>query len=132
MSEQEYVKVREVMSISIIKIDRMATVDEAIQIMGEKRVSSLVVERRNEADEYGLLTISDVASKVVAEEKSPARTNIYEVMSKPVLTIAQDMNIKYAIRLLANFGLSRALVVDDARVPIGIVTLRDMVIKHAL
>lgn len=131
MSEHDYVKVGDVMSISIIKIDRMATVEEAIKIMGEKRVSSLVVERRNEADEFGLLTISDVANKVVAEEKAAARTNVYEIMSKPVLTIARDMNIKYAIRLLAKFDLSRALVVDESRAPMGIVTLRDMVLRHA-
>jgi len=48
-----------------------------------------------------------------------------------VLSVPTDMNIKYAIRLLVQFSLSRALVVDEKRVPTGIVTLRDMVLRHS-
>jgi CBS domain-containing protein len=47
-------------------------------------------------------------------------------MSKPVMAVSADMNIKYAVRHLVRFGLTRALVIDDTRSPIGIVTLRDM------
>ena len=48
-----------------------------------------------------------------------------------MLTLAVDMNIKYAVRILVKFGLSRALVVDADRHPVGIVTMRDMVLRHA-
>ena len=43
------------------------------------------------------------------------------------------MDIRYAVRLLARFRLSRAVVIDHDRMPIGIVTLRDMVLheRHA-
>jgi CBS domain-containing protein len=51
-------------------------------------------------------------------------------MSKPVLTLAAGMKLKYAVRLLANFKLSRALVVGEHRRPIGLVTLRDMVLRY--
>ena len=56
------------------------------------------------------------------------RVNVYEAMTKPVLTLDKDMNIRYAVRLLVNFKLSRALVVDHERNPMGIVTIRDMVL----
>ena len=52
-------------------------------------------------------------------------------MTKPVLTLAPEMDIKYASRLLVEFKLTRALVVDQTRSPIGLVTLRDMVLRHA-
>ena len=52
-------------------------------------------------------------------------------MSKPVLTVPTDMNIKYAVRMLVEFGPSRAIVVGSDRAPVGIVTLRDMVLRAA-
>ena len=51
-------------------------------------------------------------------------------MSKPAVTVDAEMDIKYAIRLLTRFGLSRALVMEKDEL-IGLVTLRDMVLRHA-
>ncbi|MBF0251067.1 MAG: CBS domain-containing protein [Alphaproteobacteria bacterium] len=130
MSEQSYVTVADVMSTNIATIDPTATVLEAVVTMRDAGVSSLVCNRRDPSDEFGLVVVSDIARHVVAENRAPERVNVYEVMSKPVLTVAADMNIRYAVRLLARFGLSRALVLDDNRVPAGIVTLRDMVLRH--
>lgn len=130
MSEHTHVMVSDVMSTSVRTIERMATVSEAIQVMREAELSSLVVERRDEHDEYGLLVVSDIAREVIGKERSPDRVNVYEVMSKPAVTVPGGMNIKYAISLLVRFRLSRALVLDDRRRPIGIVTLRDMVLRH--
>ena len=125
-----YIKVSDMMIPSVHTIGRMATVREAINAMRQHGVSSLAVERRDVTDEFGLLVVTDIAREVIAKERSPDRINVYEIMSKPVLTLPFDMNIKYAIRLLVRFGVSRALVVDGQRTPIGIVTLRDMVLRY--
>jgi len=130
MSERTYVKVEEVMSTTIATIDATATVQDAVVKMRDAGVSSLVAERRDAADEYGLVVVSDIAKHVIAENRSPERVNVYEIMSKPVLTVPKDMNIRYAVRLLVQFGLSRGLVVDEHRAPVGIVTLRDLVLRH--
>jgi len=130
MTEKSYIEVADVMTTSIKTIDATATVAEAISLMRETGVSSLVAERRDEGDEFGLIVVSDIAKHVVAEDRSPDRVNVYEVMSKPVLTVAADMNIRYAVRLLVKFGLSRALVVNSERIPVGLATLRDLVLRH--
>lgn len=130
MSEKSYIKVSDVMTTSIKTIDATATVADAITVMRDAGVSSLVAERRDQSDEYGLIVVSDIAKDVIAENRSPERVNVYEIMSKPVLTVAADMNIRYAVRLLVQFGLSRALVVNEHRTPVGIATLRDMVLRH--
>jgi predicted transcriptional regulator len=130
MNEKSYIKVSDVMTTSIKTIDATATVADAIEVMREAGVSSLVAERRDESDEYGLIVVSDIAKHVIAENRSPERVNVYEIMSKPVLTVSADMNIRYAVRLLVQFGLSRGLVVDQNRIPVGLVTLRDMVLRH--
>ena len=125
-----YSKVSDVMVPTVVTIDGMATVKEAIDLMKSSGVRSLVVGRRDESDEFGLLVISDIAKKVMAADRAPERVNVYEIMSKPVLTLPAAMNIKYAVRLLVQFDLSRALVVNDAREPVGIITVRDMVLEH--
>ncbi|MDH5188341.1 MAG: CBS domain-containing protein [Rhodospirillaceae bacterium] len=130
MSEKNIVTVKEVMSTKVISIEATATVADAIGQMRSTGVSSLVVERRDAQDEYGLVVVSDIAKEVIASNRPPERVNVYEVMTKPVLSLPPEMNIRYAVRMLSQFGLSRALVVDEHRAPIGIVTLRDMVLRH--
>ena len=68
-------------------VDPMTTVREALQALAKHKVSSLVIERRDKADELGLIVVSDIAREVIAANKSPDRVNIYEIMSKPVLTL---------------------------------------------
>ena len=130
MTVQESITVSEAMTASVRTIDATATVKDAIQMMREHALSSLAVERRDEHDEYGLLVIADIAREVIAKNRSAERVNVYEIMSKPVLNLPADMKIKYAVRLLVRFDLSRALVVDSGRRPVGIVTLRDMVLCY--
>lgn len=130
MNGKSYIKVSDVMTTTIKTIDATATVADAIEVMRESGVSSLVAERRDASDEYGLVVVSDIAKQVIAENRAPERVNVYEIMTKPVLTVAADMNIRYAVRMLVQFGLSRVLVVDHERTPVGIATLRDMVLRH--
>ena len=129
MSETGFTRVREVMTPAPRIIDGLATVREAVELMREHHVSSLVIDRRHEGDEYGMVTVHDIAGKVIGEGRSQDRMNVYEIMSKPVLTVDADMDIKYAIRILTRFQLSRALVTEKNSM-VGIVTLRDMTIRY--
>jgi CBS domain-containing protein len=129
MSVHESVTVRDVMSERPQVVDGLATVREATDIMRAHGVSSVVVDRRHEGDEYGIVVIHDIAEHVVSANRSPDRTSVYEVMSKPVISVDADMDVKYATRLLYRFGLSRAIVVDHGRL-IGLVTLRDLVLRY--
>lgn len=132
MNAGRAVRVRDLMATDIRSIDGMATVAEAIAMMKESNVSSLAVNRRDEDDEIGLVLISDIASKVSAPDRSPDRVNVYEIMAKPTITVSEDMLARYAIRLLVRFNISRAMVLDAGRNPVGIVTLRDLVLgEHA-
>lgn len=128
--EKKYVRVSDVMTPNVRTIGRIATITEAIEMIRHAGVSSLVVERHDESDEFGMLTIRDIAREVVATDRSADRTGVYEIMTKPVLTVAAEMNIKYAVRLLTRYNLSRAVVINHERNPVGIVTLRDMVLGY--
>lgn len=130
MTENVSIRVRDLMATELHAIDGLATVAEAMALMRQHQVDSIVVKRRNEDDELGVLTVGDIARGVIADNRSPQRVNVYEVMSKPLLTVPDDMLVKYAVRLLVRFGLSRAVVVDRQRNAIGKVTLRDLIMGY--
>ena len=122
------IRVSDVMGSQVAAIDGLATVAEAMAMMQRLQISSLVVNRRRDDDELGLIVISDVAREVIARNRAPERVNVYEIMSKPALTVRTGMLARYAVRLLVKFRVSRALVVDDDGSPLGLVTLRDLVL----
>ncbi|MCY4576569.1 MAG: CBS domain-containing protein [Chloroflexi bacterium] len=130
MSAKSHTTVGDLMGSAIYSIDGLATVAEAIELMKQHNVSSLIVNRRDHTDEVGLVVVSDIARQVIAQNHSPERVNVYEIMSKPVLTLPSDMLTSYAVRLLERFDISRAVVVDEDREPLGIITLRDLVMGH--
>ena len=72
--------------------------------------------------------ISDIAKKVLALDRSPDRVNVYEVMSKPVISVDPEMDIRYCARMFERFGLSRAPVLENRKI-VGIVSFTDMVLK---
>ncbi|MCC2112248.1 MAG: CBS domain-containing protein [Hyphomicrobiales bacterium] len=129
MSDTSFIRVGDVMTASPHVIDGLASVRTAIEMMRKEHVSSLVIDRRHDGDEYGVLSVRDIAEKVIGTDRSIDRTSVYEVMSKPVLTVSTEMNIKYAIRLLTRYRLTRALVTEKG-VMVGIVTLRDMAVRY--
>jgi len=130
MTKEKYVPVRDVMTTNIEMIDGLTTVADALEKMRTKQISSLVIKRRDELDEYGVLTVEDIAQEVLVADLAPERVNAYEIMKKPMVTVDANMNIRYTIRLLSRFSLSRVLVVENGEA-VGLVTLRDLVLRFS-
>jgi len=128
MSEKNIIRVREVMKKKFDLIDGITTVSEALDKMQHIENKSLVVDKRHDDDEYGIVLLADIARHVLAKDRAPERINIYEVMSKPVITVHADMDIRYCARLFDKFGLTRAPVVDAGTI-VGMVSYTDMVLK---
>jgi len=132
MSEHMKVSVRDVMKKDFDLVEGKATVRQALEMMHHIETKCLIVNKRHEHDEYGIVVIADIARAVLAKDRSPDRVSIYEVMTKPAVTVHPDMNIKYASALFGRLGLSRAPVVDHDGTVIGIVSYTDMVMKGLL
>ena len=127
-NEKNIIRVREVMKEKFDMIDGRNTVMEALRAMRHVETKCLIVDKRNENDEYGMVVIADIAKLVLAKGRSPERVNVYEIMAKPVLPVDPDMDIRYCARYFETFGLSRAPVIENKKV-IGIVSYTDMVLK---
>jgi CBS domain-containing protein len=118
------------MRTDVTEVDGKLDVLAALKIMKEVGATSLIVKRRDESDEYGMLLFSDIAKKVIAQNRAPERVNVYEIMSKPVLTVRPDMEIRYCARLFDNFGISHAPVVENEKI-VGIVSYY-LLVLHGL
>jgi len=128
MSSELIIRVRDVMNKEFDLVSGMSTVAEVLKTSKFPESKCFVVDRRNDDDEYGVVLLSDIAKKVLACNKSTERTNIYEIMSKPAISIDPDMNIRYCARLFESFGLGRAPVIENKKV-IGVIGYSDMVLR---
>lgn len=128
MNNKTPVRVRDVMKTKYDLVDGILTVSEALEKMMHVENKSLIVDKRHDNDEYGIVLLSDIAREVLAKDRAPERVNIYEIMSKPVINVDPQMDIRYCARMFDKFGLSRAPVVDNGKI-IGMISYTDMVIK---
>jgi CBS domain-containing protein len=127
MDNKELIRVKDVMKTDFGTIDGVATVADALKKMKTLKTAVLIVNKRNEDDEYGMLTSGDIARHVLAKDRAPDRVNVYEIMSKPVISVHPDMDIRYCSRLFANYNLVRAPVLENNQV-VGMVSPNSLVL----
>ncbi|HET6630391.1 MAG TPA: CBS domain-containing protein [Woeseiaceae bacterium] len=121
MKDMREITVREVMRENVTMVDGRIDVMECMRIMKRVGATSLIVEKRFENDEYGMVLFSDIAKQVIAKDRSPERVNAYEIMAKPVISVRPNMHIRHCARLFERAGISHAPVIEDEKV-IGIVS----------
>lgn len=120
--------VREVMQPHFLMIDGLSTITEALKALKSNGATMLIVNKRDEHDEYGVVLLSDIAKQVLAKNRHPDRVNVYEIMSKPVISVSADMDVRYCSRLFNQFGLASAPVLEGGNV-VGVVDYRGLVLE---
>ena len=128
MSEREWVSVRHVMRPEVTMVEGKIDVLEAMRIMKRVQATCLIIERRHEGDEFGLVLFSDIAKQVIARDRAPERVHVYEIMTKPVIAVKPDMDVRYCARLFERFGIGHAPVIENDEV-IGIVSYYQIVLE---
>jgi signal-transduction protein with cAMP-binding, CBS, and nucleotidyltransferase domain len=129
--DQRIIRVRDVMMDAYAMVEGVTTVADAIVIAKQRQVKALIVNKRNADDEYGIVLMNDIAKQVLAQDRSPKRTNIYEIMTKPALSVSASMDVRYCARLFERFGISRAPVIEDGKV-LGMVSYNNIVLNGML
>jgi len=121
LKEVRFARAADVMTKNVVYIEGNETVANAIRLMKEKGVSSLVVNRRDLEDTWGIMTRKDVVSKVVNPGRDPDETRVFEIMTKPLVMVSPGLELKYCARLFNQTGIRRAPVFDGKEI-VGILS----------
>ena len=126
--KKKVIKARDIMHEKHLELDGMATVKEALDAMKTENASVVIVKKRHENDAFGIVLLSDIAKKVLAKDRESRRVNVYEIMSKPLISLDPNMDVRYCARLFDRFGLSNVPVIENDKV-LGIVSYNELVFK---
>jgi len=123
------IRARDVMQKEVLSIDGMASAKEAAAKMRSSQAAELLVVRRNDNDAWGIVTIMDLVKSVIVPGRDAENVFVYEIMTKPVITVPAQMDIRYVIRLMQCIGVRRAPVEDKGEI-VGMITLSSLVLNH--
>lgn len=124
---KEMIRTRDVMETNFFEIDGLATVADAMRAFKKNDIELLVIKKRDEYDAHGVVHLSDIVKDVLAKDRAVDRVNLYEIMSKPVVTVEPDMDVRYCARLFSRVGLTHTLVVESGKV-IGIIGYKQLLV----
>lgn len=125
------IRAKDVMQKEILSIDGMASSKEAADLMRSSKSTELLVNRRNESDAWGIVTVMDLVKSVIVPDKKPDNIFVYEIMTKPVITIPAQMDVRYVIRLMQRIGVRRAPVEENGEI-VGMITLYNLVLNSGV
>jgi len=117
-------KVSEITKRGLITIDENAFVVEAVKLMVEKKMGSIVVT--GESQPVGIVTRGDLLKKILVTGKSTETTRVNEIMTRPLISIEQDKTLGEALDLMSRKGIRRLLVTQEGEI-VGIFTQTDIV-----
>ncbi|CAN2039518.1 Histidine kinase [Candidatus Magnetomoraceae bacterium gMMP-15] len=125
------IRAKDVMNKKLVIIDGMATSREAVAKMRSENVFSLLVNKRSPDDSLAIVVYQDIVRGVIVPDISPDDVHVYEIMTKPVITVPADMDVRYVARLIYNAGIRRAPVEDKGEI-LGMVSLASLVLENKL
>lgn len=118
--------VGEMMVKDVVTIPPFAKLREAIEVMRERRVKSLVVEKQSASDAYGILTYTMLLRTIVHEDGDVDLVNVYDVAAKPALIIPPQLEVRHAVTMMLSIGVKRLVVTNNNELE-GILTMNDIV-----
>jgi predicted transcriptional regulator len=115
-------RVEQIMNREVITIDDNASMLTAAKMMGEKKIGSLVVTRKENA--WGLVTTKDLIN-ILAEGKDLADIRIKDAMFTPLISISPKATIAEAAKRMILRG--GELVVFEGRNLVGAIRTSDII-----
>ena len=106
-------------------IKPMATIREALNMMREERVKSLIVDKIRKSDAYGMLTYKNIMFSIVANDGDIDLLRVYDICSKPAYQVSEELDLKYAAQMMVRSNVKRLLVIDNNELE-GILTMTDI------
>jgi len=117
---------RDLMKKDVKTIKEMDSINKAIMKMNDLGISSLVVDRNDDHDAFGMITKKDIVEALMPGIESSIEAMLVEhIMSKPVITVNPDLSISQCYQMMRMMGVRRMPVVDDKEL-VGILSSTDL------
>ena len=110
----------------LVKVSPLASAREALRLMKEHKVRSVIVEKTSPNGAYGLLTFKNILQSIVAEDGDIDLLNVYDIAVTPAFTVSAEMDVKYTARMMVQHSIKRMLVSDNNELK-GIITMTDII-----
>jgi len=110
----------------LVKVSPMATVREALKLMKENSVRSVIVEKSSPDGAYGLVTFKNILQSIVAEDGDIDLLNVYDIAAIPAVSVSTKLNVQYAAKMMVNKSIKRLLIIDNNELQ-GILTMTDII-----
>ena len=117
--------VEEIMTSPIVTVPSSAPVEDALHLMREKKIHSVVVEPDQPGGAYGIMTQRDVLKKIVAADRPLFHITVGDLMSSPLITVSPDTTIRQCSIIMLDANIRRAVVMKGGKL-IGIVSDTDI------
>ena len=108
----------------VITIAREASVFDAIKLMAERGVCSLLILDGREI--AGIVTERDYARKVILKGRSSETTTVEAIMSTEVITATAEQTVGECMTLMTEKRIRHLPVVADDKV-VGLISIGDLV-----
>ena len=125
-TSQEKQTVEDMMVAEVVTISPMAKLREAMELMRDRNIKSLVVERRSGSDAWGMLTYTMLLRTIVHEEGDIDLINVYDIAAKPALSVPRQLDIRQAVSMMLQIGVKRLIVTSNNELE-GILTMNDII-----
>ena len=116
-----------VMNREVVSIDSDVSVKAAASKMAQHRVGCLIVTEKGRP--VGILTETDMLSRVLALARNAESTKVKTVMSKPLICASPDMDFTEATRLMVNRAIKKLPITHGEQL-VGILTITDAIAVH--
>ena len=110
--------------VTVWSIAPEASVYEALQIMADKGIGSLLVISSDKP--VGVLSERDYARKVILKDKASRQTKVSEIMTAPVIAVTPGHSVDDCMRMMTAHRVRHLTVMDGDKVA-GVVSIGDLV-----
>lgn len=117
--------VEHIMKTNVTTIKPYATLKEALQLMKQKNLKSLIVEKSCDSDAYGIITNTQILRKIMAEDGDIELLNVYDIYKKPAFSVSSKIDVKYAAKIMMEHNIKRVAVTDNNELK-GVLSVTDL------
>lgn len=123
-----HLKAEDLMQTDVVTILSDLSVANAAMMMKHHGVRSLIVEKDGDDDVYGLVTYSDIVTKVLAYGLDTSQITVSEIMTKPLVVVNRTLSLQHVAALFAKTHVGHAPVISGHQL-VGVISKTDLIVE---